>query len=161
MIIINTELQKSGVKDIIKEFGEGDKRQLAYVLATVYHETGGAMQPVKEFGGERYLRSKMYYPYYGRDLVQTTWRINYEKVKNFSGVDVVKTPDLIGKMPLAAKVAIYFMKKGLYTGKKLSDFINDNKCDFYNARRIINGLDKAKLIELYANNFLENSYFFN
>ncbi len=147
--------QKDGFNTIVKEFGNGDKRQLAYILATVYHETGTRMQPVKEFGGEKYLRSKAYYPYYGRDLVQTTWKANYEKVKKFSGIDVVSNPELIGQMPLSAKVAITFMQKGWYTGKKLSDYINDVKCDFVNARRIINGTDKANTIAAYAEKFLQ------
>lgn len=150
-----TPLQQLGIDTIVKEFGQGDKRQLAYILATVYHETGKRMQPVKEFGGEAYLKAKPYYPYYGRDLCQTTWKANYEKVKKFSGIDVVTNPDLIGQMPLAAQVVVTFMGKGWYTGKKLSDYINDTKCDFKNARRIINGTDKADLIAGYANEFLK------
>lgn len=149
-----TPSQLSGIETIVQEFGDGDKNQLAYVLSTVYHETGKKMQPVKEFGGEAYLKSKKYYPYYGRDLTQTTWLDNYKKVKKFSGIDVVSNPDLIGQMPLAAKVAVTFMKNGWYTGKKLSDYINDKKVDFINARRIINGTDKAELIMSYASKFL-------
>jgi hypothetical protein len=45
------------------------------------------------------------------------------------------------------------MQKGTYTGKKLSDYINANGVDFYNARRIINILDMAQLIAEYAENF--------
>lgn len=130
-----------------------DKRQLAYVLGTVYHETASTMQSVKEHGGDAYLKSKSYYPYYGRDLVQTTWLSNYERVKKFSGIDVVTNPDLIGQMPLAAKVAIHFMVGGLYTGKKLSDYFNEATEDWYNARRIINGIDRAALVASYAKKF--------
>jgi putative chitinase len=92
---------------------------------------------------------------YGRDLVQTTWLRNYEKVKEFSGIDVVTYPDLIGKMPLAAKVAVYFMNKGYFTGKKLSHFFNDTTEDWYHARRIINGLDKADLVASYGKKFYD------
>jgi len=35
------------------------------------------------------------------------------------------------------------MVKALFTKRKLSDFINGTKRDYVNARRIINGLDKA------------------
>ena len=111
------------------------------------------MQPVKELGGQAYLKSKPYYPYYGRDLVQTTWADNYQKVKNFTGIDVVSNPELIGQMPLAATVAVIFMQKGWYTGKKLSDYFNKTKTDWFNARRIINGTDKAELIADYAKEF--------
>ena len=146
--------QLSGIDTIVQEFGDGDKNQLAYILATCWHESGKKMQPVKEFGGEAYLKSKKYYPYYGRDLTQTTWIDNYKKVKKFSGIDVVSNPDLIGQMPLAAQVAVTFMKNGWYTGKKISDYINDKKVDFINARRIINSTDKAELIASYASKFL-------
>lgn len=153
-----TQLQVDGINDLIDEFekaGYTDQRWLAYILATVFHETGRRMQPVKELGGESYLKSKPYYPWYGRDLVQTTWESNYQKVKDNTGVDVITNPDLIGQMPLAARVAVLFMVKGWYTGKKLADYLN-TKTDFVNARRIINGKDKASEIAHFAQQFLQS-----
>ena len=35
------------------------------------------------------------------------------------------------------------MRKGLFTGKKLGDYIGASGCDYKNARRIINGVDQA------------------
>lgn len=151
-----TPKQQEGIDAILSEWqaqGDGDNRKLAYILATVFHETGKRMQPVKEFGGEAYLRSKSYYPYYGRDFVQTTWLRNYEKVRDFTGVDVVTNPDLIANVPMAAKVAVHFMLHGWYTGKKLADYFNANTNDPINARRIINGKDRAELIAGYAHQF--------
>jgi predicted chitinase len=151
-----TPKQQQGVDAILKEWeeqGGKDPRQLSYILATVYHETGRRMQPVKEFGGEAYLKSKPYYPYYGRDFCQTTWLRNYQKVKDFTGVDVVTNPDLIGEINMAAKVAVHFMIHGLYTGKKLSDYFNITTEDFLHARKIINGMDKADTIAEYAHEF--------
>jgi hypothetical protein len=149
--------QVDGINTIIEEFNKlhTDKRWLAYILATVFHESDKRMQPVKELGGETYLKSKPYYPYYGRDLVQTTWITNYQKVKNVTGIDVVNNPQLIGQMPLSATVAVLFMTKGWYTGKKLADYFNDTKEDWFNARRIINGTDKASLIAGYGKQFYE------
>jgi putative chitinase len=75
--------QVDGINKLLDEWGNRaftDIRWLAYILATVYHETAGTMNPIKEKGGEKYLRSKAYYPYYGRDLVQTTWKANYESL---------------------------------------------------------------------------------
>lgn len=154
--------QQSGIETIISEAGEEiDKRHLAYILATVFHETGRKMQPIEEAGylskdkQLAYLTKKEYYPYYGRDLVHTTWKANYQKVKDFCEVDCINNPELIGQMPLAAKVAITFMLKGCYTGKKLADYFNSEKSDSVNARRIINSLDKANLISSYYERFLE------
>jgi hypothetical protein len=45
------------------------------------------------------------------------------------------------------------MTKGLFTGKKLNDYINNTKTDYVNARKIINGLDRANLIASYAKVF--------
>lgn len=154
--------QKDGMIDILQEwynYGLTDQRQLAYVLATVYHETGQKMRPVQEAGylskekQMAYLQKQKYYPYFGQDLVHTTWKANYQKVKDFTGVDVVNQPHLIGQMPLAAKVAIHFMNKGYYTGKKLSDYFNSKKEDWINARKVINGTDKASMIAEYAKEF--------
>lgn len=149
--------QVDGINTIVSEYKKygNDKRHLAYILATIRHETAAKFQPVNEFGSESYLRSKAYYPYYGRDLVQTTWKANYEKVKKFTGIDVVTNPELIGQMPLAATVAVIFMQKGWYTGKKLSDYFNGTVSDPIKARKIINGTDKAQLIAGYYAEFLE------
>lgn len=150
--------QLDGINAIITEFNNRafeDKRWLAYILATVYHETAKRMQPVTEFGGINYLKSKPYYPYYGRDLTQTTWLGNYQKVKDFTGIDVVSNPELIKDLNTSAKVAVEFMNKGYYTGRKLSDYFNTTKEDSLNARKIINGLDKAEIIQGYYNKFIE------
>lgn len=151
-----SELQVSGFEDLLNEWelhNIADSRQLACILANIYHETNKTMQPIKELGGEAYLKHKPYYPFYGRDLLQTTWNYNYEKVKDFSGIDVVSHPELIGQMPLAAKVAITFMLHGWYTGKKVSDYFSDIREDWYNSRRCVNGLDKAKEIAEYGQQF--------
>jgi len=47
------------------------------------------------------------------------------------------------------------MEIGLYTGKKLSDYIFDDVAAPIAARRIINGTDKAELIASYYHIFLD------
>jgi hypothetical protein len=42
------------------------------------------------------------------------------------------------------------MRRGLFTGKKLGDYIGPGRCDYRNARRIINGVDQAARIAQYA-----------
>jgi len=68
-------------------------------------------------------------------------------------VDFLSNPDLLLTQEWSTPVTIYSMKTGLYTGKKLSDYIHQSKKDYVNARRIINGMDKAKLIAGYADIF--------
>ena len=129
------------------------RNQMAYVLATAYHETAHTMKPINEKGSEKYLRSKKYYPFFGRGYVQITWRENYVKAGKALGVDFVKNPALLLKPDYAAPILIVGMVEGWFTGKKLSDYITLQKSDFRNARRIVNGTDRADLIAGYAKDY--------
>lgn len=135
--------------------------QLAYCYATAYHECYNPrtpetrLTPIVEFGGETYLKSKKYYPYYGRGLSQLTWLTNYQKEEKRLKIPLISNPSLMLEIPTAANSHIYCMKNGSYTGKKLSDYINDKAVDFINARRIVNGTDKAIVIKGYAEQFLK------
>ena len=52
---------------------------------------------------------------------------------------------------IAYRIMSYGMRHGWFTGKKLSDFIRPGKAaDYYYAREIINGLDRAGTIGGYA-----------
>lgn len=138
--------------------GEASKRgllrnQLAYVLATAYHETAHTMKPVREYGGEPYLKSKKYYPYVGMGYVQLTWLDNYKKASTKLGVDFVKEPKLLLEAKYAAPILVIGMVEGWFTGKKLSDYITLSKSNFVDARRIVNGTDKAGLIAGYAKEY--------
>ena len=120
--------------------------QLAYVLATIKWETGHRMVPVREAGGERYLKTKKYYPWVGEGLVQVTWEENAPKF------GATKPGDLMS-WPLALQAAFDGMSKGLFTRRKLSDYIADGVVDYIGARRIINGQDHARLIAQFAHAF--------
>lgn len=120
--------------------------ELAYLLATVVHETGFTMQPISEKGGQKYLQSKPYFPFYGRGLVQITWERNYKLFNVFPMEKALEWPK-------ALEIAFRGMIAGMFTGKKLSDYIGPGKCDYVAARRIINGTDKARLIAGYARAF--------
>ncbi len=129
------------------------RNQAAYVLATAKWETAHTMKPVREYGGEKYLRSKKYYPYVGMGYVQLTWKANYEKASRKLGVDFVKNPKLLLKPEYAAPILVIGSKEGWFTGKKLSDYITLNRSDFKSARRIINGTDKAAEIAKIAREY--------
>jgi predicted chitinase len=137
---------------------------VAYGLATSWHETAATMQPIKEFGGQAYFK-RMYDPkgqnpklaarlgntqpgdgakYAGRGYVQLTGRANYAKY------GIADTPDDAMKPDVAARILVDGMSKGVFTGKKLADYLPG---DYANARRVINGTDRAAHIANLAIGF--------
>lgn len=152
-----------------------DKRWLAYMLGTAFHETDRKMQPIKEYGSTSYF-DKRYGPppvgknpglaktlgntqqgdgsrYCGRGFVQLTGRRNYTDWKQRLNVDLLNNPGLL--LTLAPSIRILFEGsiKGTFTGRRLDQYFNPTTADWKNARRIINRLDKAELIAGYAKNF--------
>jgi len=68
-----TQLQVDSINAILDEIETQqvtDERQQAYIFATAYWEAHNPrkpelrLTPMKEFGGETYLKSKKYYPYF-------------------------------------------------------------------------------------------------
>lgn len=143
-----------------------DIRWLANMLAQTYHETAYTMQPVYEKGSKSYFnkydgRKDLGntvigdgYKFRGRGLIQITGRKNYTLLGQKLGVDLVNNPDLALQPDIAVEIMFLGMTEGLFTGKKLSDYFNDTTDDPRNARRIVNGTDKAGLIAGYHTNFL-------
>ena len=129
------------------------RNQAAYVLATAWHETAHTMKPVREYGGEEYLKKKKYYPYVGMGYVQLTWKANYIRASDELDVDFVKNPKLLLKAQYAAPILVIGSRDGWFTTKRLADYMTLYKSDFVGARRIINGTDKASLIAGYARTY--------
>jgi hypothetical protein len=141
-----------------------DMRWAAYMLATVKHECADTWQPIEEYGkghGRPYggkvkvtgSDGRQYFNvYYGRGYVQLTWKDNYEKMSNVLGLgDALLIDPAQALAPeIAYQILSYGMREGSFTGKKLSDYIHDDSCDYKNARRIINGLDQWERIKKYA-----------
>jgi putative chitinase len=165
---LNAE-QVEGLEAILNYYLEkySDLESLAYILATAYHETGATMRALREYGlGEKYKYGKMIdmdgkpYTtpvriYYGRGLVQLTWRSNYLSVGKRLGIDLLNNPDLALDLPIAVKILVEGMIAGWFTGKKLADYFAGPKADAQGARKIINGTDKAQLIAGYYFKFLQ------
>jgi hypothetical protein len=132
--------------------------EIQYIIATVEHETNGKFKPVREAywlrNADQYLRTnrntKRYYPYYGRGFSQITWKANYAKFEKILDIPLVEEPDLALDFDVSLEILIYGMKHGTFTGKKLSDYFNYNGSNFLDARRIINGTDKAEKIATMA-----------
>jgi predicted chitinase len=137
---------------------EFTRHQLAYVLATVEHETAGTFKPVREafWLSENWRKKNLrYYPYYGRGYVQITWQRNYDYFSKLLKVDMVKDPDIAMRENVSLFILVHGFKYGTFTGKKISDYINANKIDFLNARRCINGMDRAADIAKLAEKHLK------
>ena len=131
------------------------REHVAYTLATVYHETAGSWAPVEEAywlsDPEAYRRKLRYYPWHGRGYSQLTWESNYLHMSRVTGYDLISDPDMAMVPIVAAEVLVYGMLSGFYPGAPtLHRYLNDDKTDFYNARRVVNVLDKAHLISNYA-----------
>lgn len=73
-------------------------------LATIAVETAFTFKPIAELGGDKYLRSKKYYPYYGRGVGQITWQDAYEKYGKLLGIDLVGHPELALDTNVSASV---------------------------------------------------------
>ncbi len=58
------------------------------------------------------------------------------------------------KNDIALFVLVHCFKTGTFTGRKLTDYVNEFSTDFINARRCINGADKAHEIAQIAEEFL-------
>lgn len=152
--------QVKGITFILDEWDRrawSDLRWLAYMLATTKWETNHTMLPIKELGSKTYLEGKRYWPWIGRGFVQLTWKRNYVAMRDgvlaLTGLDIVEDPDKAMDIQAAAFIMFEGMLKGTFTSKKLGDYFNDQGSDWVNARRIINGLDKATQIAAIAKEF--------
>lgn len=142
------------------KYDNEDDRYLAYMLATNFHETATTMQPIAEYGKGKGRPYGVPDPvtkqvYYGRGFVQLTWKANYDKFGKLLGIDLLNNPDLALGLKTATDIMFIGMLQGLFTGKKLADYFSATKQDWVNARRIINGTDRAQLIAGYGQKFYE------
>lgn len=172
-----TQKQVNGINsflDAVEKF-ELSLRELAYICATTYHETAHTFLPIEEYGkgrGKKYGKAIDGKKYYGRGYVQLTWDYNYARAtkelmmqcpdivqslqkRTGQRFDLVETPEQAMDVEVATAVLVLGSQQGWFTGKKLSDYINSNMADYKNARRIINGTDKAQMIAGYAQKFKE------
>lgn len=150
------------VAECLKQ-GVTDDAQIAYILATAKHESGNYVYYEEIDSGAQYegrpdlgntqpgdgVRFK------GRGLVQITGRTNYQKYSQILGQDFIANPKGMADPKIALFTLVHGSKNGVFTGLKLGDFIGNGKSDFYNARKIINGTDRADLIAGYAQEYLK------
>lgn len=152
--------QVDGLSIILTEWlsrGLTDLRWLAYILATVYHETGATMQPVPEGGKGRGRKYGNPDPqtgkvYYGRGYVQLTWKRNYQLFADRYEIDLVNHPEKAMQPDIAVRILFDGMIEGLYTGVGLRECFGKTT-DWESARAIVNSTDCAEKIAVYAQHF--------
>lgn len=145
------------------------RNQAAYVLATCFHESAHTMKPIYERGARDYFdkyepgtrigamlgntTAGDGYLFRGRGYTQLTGRANYARAAAKLSLDLIRLPDLALVPANAAQIMVLGMTEGWFTGKSLSSYITLSSSDFVNARRIINGTDRAELIAGYAQEY--------
>lgn len=175
-----------------EQYGDGDNRKLAYILATTQHECG--FKPITENltytsaarikqvwpsrfptveSAKPYVKSAQKlanfvyggrmgndekndgWTYRGRGFAQITGYANYEKFNKLIGESLSAHPDLAQRPEYAASILVVGLMKGMFTGKKLGDYINASKTDYINARATVNGDVKANGAKIagYADRF--------
>lgn len=157
-----TTSQVSGMEQVLAACAGAPLAHAAYMLATAWHETNRTMLPVREayWLSEQWRRQNLrYFPWYGRGYVQLTWEANYKKADKKLGLNgqLLAEPDKAMEPEIAAKIMRIGMDEGWFTGvsnrKVLPSKGVATREQYMNARTIINGRDKADLVEDYAQVF--------
>lgn len=166
---------------VTKKKIDNDKRKLAYIIATDWHEGGKTMQPIKEWGGEEYY-VKMYWTnqkkakelgnltrqdaidFCGKGKPMITGRDNYTKMGKILNLPLAECPNIMFNLNIATKVMFEGMLageslRGDFTGLHLGHFFNDKTDDPKGARKVVNGSDKDSLIAFYHTLFLKSIIF--
>jgi len=153
------------------------RHQTAYVLATAFWETGRSMKPIKEtvmahhkdknpsdseviarldrWSAKIGRTTNIYWRdgWLGRGYVQLTHRRNYEFAGQKLGLDLVNAPEMVMKPDIAARILVQGMMDGWFTGRGLPQYVGNGVKDYINARRVVNGTDKAGEIAAIADQY--------
>lgn len=139
-------------------YGDDDANKLAYILATAFHESdrfktmeeyasGAAYEGRADLGNTRPGDGRRFK---GRGFVQITGRRNYADWSERLDIDLIADPQRASEREISARIIVEGMMLGTFTGKRLGQYIG---ADFKEARRVVNGTDRANDIAGYAKDF--------
>lgn len=164
-----SQLQVEGFDAVLDVIDGAPLSHQAYMLATAWHETGGAMQPVREahWLSEAWRKKNLrYYPHYGRGYVQITHLRNYQWLdKACAEAGLTQPGEILANLDLAMRsdIAALALRKGMEEGRYDADGKTmaqrlpmqgvATREQYIKARRLVNVNDKADLIEDYAQVF--------
>lgn len=158
-------------RPVLRILEEGQRRQrsiedISYVLATGYHETGRWKYDEelgegrgRDYGEPIWLIRGRRVTYHGRGDTQLTWLHNYARMsmaltlEHRREINLVSKPDLATEPEYSSLIIWEGMIRGMFTGKNLADYIRPGAAEYVEARRIVNGTDKAAQIAGYAEKF--------
>jgi hypothetical protein len=84
-----------------------------------------------------------------------TGRRNYRLASDMLDEDFIANPERVKQFPHCLDILVYGMLLGWFTNKALGDYIAVGKQDFVNARRVVNGTDRAREIAQIAEHYLD------
>lgn len=158
-----TSAQVAGMQCKLDAFGAAGApiAYVAYGLATSFHETAQTMRPVREIGSGRGREYGVPGKHrgqiaYGRGDVQLTWDYNYARADAELGLKgaLISNYDLALDPMISARIMVEGMLEGWFTTRKLSTYLPPSGFatlkQFTEARRIINGVDRAAQIAAIA-----------
>lgn len=94
------------------------------------------------------------FKYRGRGLVQITWKINYEKFSTALGIDFPGDPELALNLENTTRIMLGGMRDGIFShGNTLAVHLSPSNKNYFTARKIINGSDRANVFKFYAEKF--------
>lgn len=121
----------------------------AFACALMHYETTRRFVPLEDrdrgagkMYGHRLKKSAQPYVdtenlFYGRGIVPLVWYENYQTIGAALGLDLIQHPELMLEIDVAVKAMLYGISNGIFTGKRIDDFITDEANNFDAARDVI------------------------
>ena len=160
-----TTIQFQRIEELLSSaasFQTVEAEHLAYILATAHWETDRFNAMEEYASGEAYegradlgnVEAGDGKRFKGRGFPMLTGRKNYKWASGVAGVDLLADPERASDPRISAPVILAGMLTGSFTGVGLGRYMNSSKVDFVNARRVVNGLDRAETIADLAHRYL-------